>query len=280
MKITNPLQILRLYRNFTGLGFGWPSYLISSSNFANLALVEVNSNDLTVVLQYGDFFEYAVIFAGNINCDDNGDPIIYLNAQVSEILETKQPAQLQQKNIKVLMGLLNNHEPCGWSCQVTDDNALKLATNISNLIEQYQLDGIFVDDEYSSCSYKDNNQITKTLYFLRNNTSFQNKIIGMDVSVGTYNPNFIFNNTSLQTLLDIIYIEYYSLTDIMDLYETKLNTWHNQKNKFYFSVQDYCIPCATEAANFIVQNNLPGIAVFNLTSSDTTFINNIKNILY
>ncbi len=94
---------------------------------------------------------YLVLFAANINYDrEKGDVYIYTNAQVSYILshneEIIQP--LRKHGIKVLLGLLGNHDESGLG-QLSETGAKDFAAKIAGMCKAYNLDGVNFDDEYS-----------------------------------------------------------------------------------------------------------------------------------
>lgn len=94
---------------------------------------------------------YMVLFAANINYDrEKGEVYIYTNPQVSYILahneEVIQP--LRKRGIKVLLGLLGNHDESGLA-QLSEIGARDFAQKIAAMCYAYNLDGVNFDDEYS-----------------------------------------------------------------------------------------------------------------------------------
>jgi hypothetical protein len=125
----------------------------------NMAYVEVNDHPLTAAGCYlrndngQPLFNFVSVFAANINGNNPNQPHIYLNPQVAHLLkETTQVQQLQAKGIKVLLTLLGNHQNAGWSCMTNQHAIDQFATAAVKLMKHYQLDGIDIDDEYSTCS--------------------------------------------------------------------------------------------------------------------------------
>ena len=95
---------------------------------------------------------YLVLFAANINYDkEKGELYIYTNEQVSYILnhneEIIQP--LRKHGIKVLLGLLGNHDESGLA-QLSDIGAKEFAGKLAAMCYAYNLDGVNFDDEYSN----------------------------------------------------------------------------------------------------------------------------------
>ena len=101
---------------------------------------------------------YLVLFAANINYDrEKGEVYIYTNPQVSYILahndEVIQP--LRKHGIKVLLGLLGNHDESGLA-QLSEIGARDFARKIAAMCYAYKLDGVNFDDEYSDPPYLSN----------------------------------------------------------------------------------------------------------------------------
>ena len=132
-----------------------------------LVYIEVNDhnplNAGSYILEDGTFlFDYVVIFAANIrnrDCThDNGihgctksGVHLHLNENVRHILEnrTKYIVPLQEKGIKVLLGLLGDWDGIGFG-SMTDTEIATFIEDVRRDIELYQLDGIDFDDEWSN----------------------------------------------------------------------------------------------------------------------------------
>ena len=159
--------------------------LYSSLSFAvpfNIAYVEVNDNKLVTAgcfINQNDkpFFNIVGIFAANINGNDPNAPYIYFNSQVAKLLnQTNQVSSLQAQGIKVVLTLLGNHENAGWSCMKNEKAIRNFANDIVNLVNQYKLDGIDIDDEYSSCLANDTSLI-RISNAIKNHPKFKGKIL-------------------------------------------------------------------------------------------------------
>ena len=100
------------------------------------------------------FFSDLVLFAANINGSTPNTPVLYYNTEMSAILKDNIDAvrQLQNGGIKVQISYLGNHQNAGWSCNMTSKTATRLGNAMVTDVVKYGLDGINVDDEYSSCS--------------------------------------------------------------------------------------------------------------------------------
>ena len=123
----------------------------------NVVYFEVNDCSPTNAIEYlledgTPFFDAVVLFSGNINYDSVNDQV-YLsnNSNVNALLRDTdiylQP--LRKKGIKVYLGILGNHDPAGV-CQLSDWGAAAFAEEVANAMLQYKLDGVALDDEYST----------------------------------------------------------------------------------------------------------------------------------
>lgn len=106
----------------------------------------------------------ACIFAANLNAtvpDGNtvlapnvpvpsGGAILNGNPTIMEILGSGVIATLQAKGIKVLLTVLGNHDAAGWSNFDTEAQAANFAAQLVAAVQTWGLDGIDIDDEYSS----------------------------------------------------------------------------------------------------------------------------------
>ena len=129
----------------------------ANAQAVNMAYVEVNSNYFAnarcfINSNKQSFFGMASIFAANINGKNPNQPEIYLNPQVTQTLNSSQIDEMHAQGIKVLLTILGNHQNAGWACTTDEKAALNFADDVANLVEQYHLDGIDIDDEYSKCA--------------------------------------------------------------------------------------------------------------------------------
>ena len=110
-------------------------------------------NAIEYVLEDGSmFFDYVVLFAANINYDrERGEVYVNNNPNVQFILDNRDKLvkPLQDRGIKVLLGLLGNHDEAGLA-QLSDIGARQFADNLAAMCEAYGLDGVNFDDEYSA----------------------------------------------------------------------------------------------------------------------------------
>lgn len=123
----------------------------------NVVYFEVNDcnplNAIEYLLEDGTpFFDAVILFAGNINYNSTDD-LVYLsnNPNVTALLDGTdtflQP--IREKGIKVYLGLLGNHDAAGL-CQLSDWGAEMFAAEVADAMLEYKIDGVNLDDEYSS----------------------------------------------------------------------------------------------------------------------------------
>ncbi|GAT71739.1 conserved domain protein [Microbacterium sp. HM58-2] len=120
--------------------------------------VEVNSNDMANVADYSlegtqrPAFDIAIIFAANINYDTTAQSAyLHLNERVAETLQDaeNQIRPLQERGTKVLLSVLGNHQGAGIANFPTREAAAAFADELAAVVEQYGLDGVDFDDEWS-----------------------------------------------------------------------------------------------------------------------------------
>ena len=92
-----------------------------------------------------------VLFAANINhhVEDNR-PYIKCNPNVQYLLDHNEEflQPLRKRGIKVLLGLLGNHDQAGLA-QLSETGAKIFAAEVAHYCEAYNLDGVNYDNEYS-----------------------------------------------------------------------------------------------------------------------------------
>ncbi len=97
-------------------------------------------------------FNQVILFSGNINYDEKtGRVYNYNNPNVSHILRNREKylKPLQEKGIKVILGILGNHDRAGVA-NLSDEGAKLFAQELKRVLNAYELDGVFFDDEYSA----------------------------------------------------------------------------------------------------------------------------------
>lgn len=124
------------------------------------------------------FFSDLVLFAANINGSTPNTPVLSYNSQMSTILDNNIAIvrALQQKGIKVQISYLGNHQNAGWSCNMSASAAAQLGNAMVAEVVRYGLNGINVDDEYSTCS-GNASAFYSVLSAIRGNSGFSGKTL-------------------------------------------------------------------------------------------------------
>lgn len=96
--------------------------------------------------------DMVVLFSAGLNYNaGNGQVYIYTNSSVSAIVNNRDRyiKPLQDMGIKVLLGLIGNRDAAGVSTMQEATAKRFVATQLKPFIEEYGLDGVFWDDEYT-----------------------------------------------------------------------------------------------------------------------------------
>lgn len=96
-----------------------------------------------------------IIFSANINYNaETGRVYIFNNENVQALLDRREHylKPLQDRGMKIILGLLGNHDRSGVA-NMAKETAEAFALEVKAMCDAYQLDGIFVDDEYSNYEY-------------------------------------------------------------------------------------------------------------------------------
>lgn len=246
------------------------------------AYVEVNSNSFhnPGCFTYGSparqVFSFAVIFAANINADANGKPVLYFNPQVQSTLSSGNVAYLRSLGIKVLLDVLGNHENAGWGCFTNYATADSFAIQCANAVTQYGLDGIDIDDEYSTCTTNSNSLvIALTALRTRLGTSkYITKALFSDIQYfsATY------NGKKAGDILDYGWEMTYGYTN----YSARLQPYVSAgmaKTKLSIGV-DINGADQTTASQFVRNNGYAGVMTYNIGTTSQTNLSKVTNALF
>ncbi len=97
-------------------------------------------------------FDALIIFSANINYDaTTGRVYVLCNENVQALLSNREKylKPLQDRGMKVILGLLGNHD-CSGVANLSDETARQFAKEVKAICDAYNLDGVFYDDEYSA----------------------------------------------------------------------------------------------------------------------------------
>lgn len=164
--MTSPLTRRAVLRGTLATAIGAGSYATSiaahahphrpkpTGRAASVAYIEVNDNSIlnpgNYVLDDGTpAFNYAVIFAANINYDGTR-AYLHTNENVQRVLDSADTLirPLQDKGIKVLLSILGNHQGSGFANFPSPKTADDFAKQVAQVVHDYGLDGVDLDDEW------------------------------------------------------------------------------------------------------------------------------------
>ena len=129
-----------------------------STGIKIFSCMEVNDtnplNNLPFTLKNSgkQLIDVVILFSANINYNEaTGRAYVYNNENVQALLDHREKylKPLQDRGIKVVLGILGNHDRAGVA-NLGDEAAKDFAREVSALCDAYSLDGVFLDDEYSN----------------------------------------------------------------------------------------------------------------------------------
>ncbi|HET9170001.1 MAG TPA: endo-beta-N-acetylglucosaminidase H [Actinospica sp.] len=190
------------------------------------AYVEVNNDSITSVGKYtlasngANVFDIGIIFAANINYDGS-EATLYFNPQVQAVLDNAatEIAPLQAKGIKVLLSILGNHEGAGFANFPDQASAAAFASQLSNAVSTYGLDGIDFDDEYADYGTNGTGQpnawsFPYLVQALRDD--MPGKIISL-YFIGPASTTLSYNGINVGDLIDYSWNPYYGTWGVPDV---------------------------------------------------------------
>ena len=249
--------------------------------YRNVAYVEVNSNQLSNVGCYlladgKPFFDIACIFAANIDVDEHGNPMLWLNPQVSALLNTTdQVKQLQGRGIAVLLSVLNNHKAAGWSCFTDPAVAQQFAGQLASCVAHFGLDGIDIDDEYADCAPNDTS-LAMVTYELRE--AMPDKVISKALWSDSEYFAAKWQGHTLAQSLTYGWEMTYGDTD----YEGRLQPYVEAGmplDTLSLGVDTGGSDGPT-AASYVTQNGVGGLMVFNVTNACEAYLAPVAEVMY
>lgn len=112
----------------------------------------LNNLNFTLKSNGKPLVDQLILFSANINySSETGKVYVYNNPNVEHLLANRDKylKPLQDRGIKVILGILGNHDRSGVA-NLSDETAKIFAQELKAVCEAYNLDGIFYDDEYSA----------------------------------------------------------------------------------------------------------------------------------
>ena len=132
-----------------------------STGIEIISCMEINDtnplNNLAFTLKGSNkpFIDQVILFSANINYDlETGKVYVLQNRNIEHLLSNRDKyiKPLQDRGIKVVLGILGNHDRSGVA-NLGDESARAFAQELKAICDAYDLDGIFFDDEYSDYNY-------------------------------------------------------------------------------------------------------------------------------
>ncbi len=129
-----------------------------STGIEIISCMEINDtnplNNLNFTLKSNGkpLIDQVILFSANINySSETGKVYVYNNPNVEHLLANRDKylKPLQDRGIKVILGILGNHDRSGVA-NLSDETARIFAQELKAVCDAYNLDGIFYDDEYSA----------------------------------------------------------------------------------------------------------------------------------
>lgn len=129
-----------------------------ASGIQIISCMEVNDtnplNNLNFTLKESGkpLIDVVILFSGNINYNaETGKVFNHNNPNVQHILDNREKylKPLQDRGMKVVLGILGNHDIAGVN-NLDDNTSREFAQELKAVCDAYHLDGIFWDDEYSA----------------------------------------------------------------------------------------------------------------------------------
>jgi GH18 family chitinase len=257
-----------------------------AKNFVNIAYVEINSNYLSNVGCYKlsdsstPFFDIAVIFAANINGQDQNAPQVFFNTHVDHLLnEIRQVKFLQSREIKVLLTLLGNHQRAGWSGITKPSAAKEFADNIAAIVEKYNLDGIDIDDEYSRYAAKKPSSMIMIAEALKANPKFSGKILSKALFMDDDVFRARYKNHALVDYLDYGWEMTYADFDA----QGRLKPYQNYgmaKSSLAIGVSTNNPPALGPTLAELRSSGIRAVMVYNVTKDSASYLSQIANVEY
>lgn len=256
----------------------------ASPSFFNMAYVEVNDHHLSNAACYirsdnsKPFINMVSIFAANVNGDDPNHPVIYFNRQVDAILnQSNQVSLLQQKGIKVLLTLLGNHQNAGWACMTDERGIQSFANEVVSTVNKYNLDGIDIDDEYSTCR-SNNTSLIRITQAIKANPRFKGKIISKALFSDINDFSATYKGHKLAEFLDYGWEMSYGAGNFEYRLQPYLNYGMN-KNKLSLGVnvnQDKDSGARTAA--YLMEHQYPGLMIYNLGNNSYAYLTKLAQV--
>lgn len=171
---------------------------------SNVLYFEVNDtnplNALEFVTENGKyFFDHIVLFAANINWDDEKKRVYLSNNENVQFLLDNNEQYLQplrKAGMKVIISVLGNHDEAGVA-QLSDMGAKEFARELAAYCRAYKLDGVAFDDEYSGRPDLSNPWLTTSSTAAASRLLYECKAAMPEKIVSIYNYGYLYSYSLL-----------------------------------------------------------------------------------
>lgn len=217
--------------------------------------------------------DQVILFSGNINYNvETGEVYNYNNENITHVLENRDKyiKPLQEKGMKVLLGILCNHDRacCAY---LNDENCKKFAQELKAKLDAYGLDGVFFDDEY--CNRGDYPGFSKTNNFSR--LAYECKKAMPNKLVEAY----AYSGTSTADQIDDIQSVDYAIQDYGRYYDLSSSYPGLAKSGMIQASSEFARGSiiSPNTANRIVSNGYGGTMIFSLNPKNG-YVSRFNNI--
>ncbi|MGB3152409.1 MAG: glycosyl hydrolase family 18 protein [Maribacter sp.] len=250
--------------------------------------IEVNSFNMlnagAYILENGKpFFDYAMVFGANINYDPISDrPVLGLNVNTLNVLENSELTikPLQDKGIKVLLSILGNRQRYGFANLPDRETAANFAQQVAARIEEFNLDGVDLDDEfvnYGEDEVPSPNEFSFILLLEELRKVMPNKLITF-YNIGESSRFTTFNGVEAGSILDYAWQPFYGVYNTSGLPDGLT------KEKYSASAINLStnpVSLALSHASRTKEDDFGAYMMYNLTTRDfTQYLNAISKELY
>lgn len=259
----------------------YPNTTLYSKTFMTIAYVNTNDHRLEDVLEYtlknGDpFFDIVAIFAANTNAPSNNSAHFYANGGVQATLDSGIVRALQDKGVAVIVSVLGNHSNAGWSNFQNDADATAFADELAHVVNQYGLDGIDIDDEYSKGT-PNRTSLTRVSRALRR------ALPDRQLSKALFRDSQYFNQrVDNQTLADCLSYGW-EMSYFSNAFDARLSPYLRSgmtHRNLLLGVSTDMSSRAQSAAQYVKRNGYGGIMVYNVGKGQRSLMSTIGNTLF
>jgi len=220
-------------------------------------------------------FDIAILYAGSIIGEADA-PQITLSSYVTSILDTSAVSDLQNQGIVVLLSFAGSYQAAGWSCCPTSQVAASLAQQMMSIVTQYDLDGIDIDDEYSTGQTYDDSLI-QVVYAFRSLNPYYLVTKALFEDLQYFQASW--NGISLASILSYGWEMSYGDSDCGGVLSPYVNAGMSSW-QLSGGVNANQSGSPAPLSNCIVSNGYGGMMVWLVGDATTDYLSKISNALY